>query len=415
MSLFRQRALDHIASPERLDEALVAAEPRHWIAFLAALAIVVAALAWGLFGSVPTRIAATGILLSHDSEIYSAGAEGNGQITEFLVAVGDTVSRGQHLALLKQDVDRAQLHRAREALLRAQTRLEELTAERSDDIERLTALNARRLAVVEDRIANSVQQAEALDARLADMRDLLEQGYIDRTTVYELESELAAVREETAQLRYAGLEIELETTRARDQWRERLQDQVREVESAQNEIDDLEERLRLHGTVDAPVDGVVTEIAASLGDVVAPGTAVVRIVSFGEDQDALLFVSPRDGKLVVLGDLVNVEPSVVRKEEVGTVLATVDNVSDLPLSPEAIGAILHNDKLVEDFSKDGAPIAVTAHLEKDSATASGLAWTGGGGPDFTIANGTLLNATITIREQAPVTLILPFLRSLLGL
>lgn len=48
MSIFRQQALDRIASPERLDEALVAAS----IAFSAVGAIVAAAVAWGFFGNV---------------------------------------------------------------------------------------------------------------------------------------------------------------------------------------------------------------------------------------------------------------------------------------------------------------------------------------------------------------------------
>jgi HlyD family secretion protein len=105
----------------------------------------------------------------------------------------------------------------------------------------------------------------------------------------------------------------------------------------------------------------------------------------------------------------------VKKEEFGTVLGTVQSVSDLPVSNAAIKAMLHNDGLVQQFTREGSPILVRAHLMKDPSTPSRLAWTSGRGPDFDIEPGTLVSATITVREQAPVTLILPFLKSILGL
>ncbi len=202
---------------------------------------------------------------------------------------------------------------------------------------------------------------------------------------------------------------------AREDWRQRMVAQEKEVEDRKETIENLKQLLKLRSTVDAPISGTVTEIAASLGDVVSAGTPIVRIASDGGAADALLFLSPREGKRVKPGVDENVEPSVVRKEEVGTVLAVVSSVSDLPLSSSAIDAMLHNDKLVEEFSRDGPPIAIRADLKEDPAAPSRFAWTGGTGPDFGIEPGTLVKATITVREQAPVTLILPFLRSVLGL
>ncbi|MCQ0988075.1 NHLP bacteriocin system secretion protein [Jiella marina] len=414
MTIFREQALKRIASPERLDEALVAASPRHWVAFSATAAVVVAAVGWGFLGKVPTRIQADGILLSHGSEIFSAAAEGDGQLMEILVEIGARVRKGEALALLKQDVAQAKLTRAQEALAHAEDRLATLREQFEGELARNGRFDARRREAIDEKLAHGEHRAKVLEDRLAANRDLLDRGYTKKISVITIEDELAKVQEEISRLRYAGLDIDREANRLREDWRRQTVAQEKEVEVARDRVEDLKQLLKLHGTVDAPIDGTVTEISASLGDVVAAGTPVIRIVSHDDEDDALLFVSPREGKRIRVGDTVNVEPSIVNKEEVGTIPATVESVSELPMSSSAIQAMLHNDRLVQEFSRDGAPIVVRAGLSADSETASGFAWTGGKGPDFAVEPGTLASASITVREQAPVTLILPFLKSLLG-
>jgi len=415
MSIFRQQALDRIASPERLDEALVAAAPRHWIAFTAIAALTAAAVAWGFLGSVPTRISAEGILLTHDSEIFSAAAEGDGQLSDILVAIGTQVEKGQEIAVLKQDVTEAKLARAEEALIRAQERLDVLYNQREEDIAQNDALDIKRKAATKEKLANGADRVRALEARLAANQALLDRGYANKITIHEIENELAQVREKLTELRYKGLDIEAEARRLREDWRKQILDQQSKTEDRRETVDDLKQVIGLSRTVKAPIAGTVTEIAASLGDVVSTGTPIVRIASHGSNEDALLFVSPREGKRIRQGYSVNVEPSVVKKEEVGTALGKVQSVSDLPVSAAAIQAMLHNEKLVEQFSSDGPPVLVRAHMLDDPSTPSRLAWTSGRGPAFAIEPGTMVAATITVREQAPVTLILPFLKSVLGL
>jgi HlyD family secretion protein len=182
--------------------------------------------------------------------------------------------------------------------------------------------------------------------------------------------------------------------------------------------------IKLTGTVDAPVRGIVTEIASSPGDVVTTGRAVVRIASLDKnskkgsrkvDLDALLFVGAVDGNRIREGHITRVEPSVTKKEEFGAVNAKVRAVSLMPMSTRAIAAILHNDGLVKRFSKNGAPMMVRADLILDKTTRLGLSWTGGKGPNFQILPGTPVTAVIYVRHQRPITLILPFLKSVLGI
>ena len=61
-------------------------------------------------------------------------------------------------------------------------------------------------------------------------------------------------------------------------------------------------------------------------------------------------------------------------------------------------------------------IEVMVSLDEDEASHTGFAWTSGLGPkDVKISPGTTANVRVTIEEPAPITLILPFLRSTSGI
>ncbi len=415
MSLFRKSALEKLSSPDNLDEAIVAASPYHWVAFLSAFLVVAGALAWGFLGSVPTRVRAEGILLHHGSEIYSASAEGNGKLITILVGLGDRVIEGQTVAELNQNVDVRAFELAEENLVRAERRLADLRDESTEDRRFRADFREQQAATIRDKIANAGDRLRNLESLVADTERLYERGFVQRTQLLERQNDLASVREQLADLRNSLVELDQTDRRRAEEWREKIEQAIKEVEEKADEIQRLQEQLRRVRTVDAPITGTVTEISASLGDVVSPGTPVVRIVSEAAEMEALLFVPPADGKLVKTRMAVNVEPSVAKKEEFGTILADIYSVSDLPMSASAIQAMLHNEKLVEQFTKEGSPVAVHADLREAPEHVSGFRWSGGRGPDFDIEPGTLVKATITVRRQAPVTLILPFLRSLVGL
>src|ERR1700741_2212491 len=60
---FRAAALDRAASPEQLDHLVVITKPADWILTLVLYTVLVAAVLWGIFGRVPTRVSGEGILI----------------------------------------------------------------------------------------------------------------------------------------------------------------------------------------------------------------------------------------------------------------------------------------------------------------------------------------------------------------
>jgi hypothetical protein len=99
--IFREVALDRLASPERLDELIEVTTPRLWLALLGAGLLLVMATGWGLYGRVPTLVRGQGILI-RDGSLQSVVAPDGGQVRALLVRVGDDVARDQIVARLIQ-------------------------------------------------------------------------------------------------------------------------------------------------------------------------------------------------------------------------------------------------------------------------------------------------------------------------
>src|SRR4051812_12712262 len=92
--LFRQSALNRLASPDRLDELLVVSPPRSWLALAGLWAVLFALAAWGIWGSIPTLIWAEGVLIRAGS-VQTIDAPAAGELRDLLVAAGDGIGPGQ--------------------------------------------------------------------------------------------------------------------------------------------------------------------------------------------------------------------------------------------------------------------------------------------------------------------------------
>ncbi len=160
----------------------------------------------------------------------------------------------------------------------------------------------------------------------------------------------------------------------------------------------------------SPVSGRVIEILASSGDFLSQGETLLSIEPSGNDTDlqAIIYLSATDGKKVAPGMQVQIVPATVRAEEVGVMLAWIVSVDEFPESTRSMNQILQNQDLTDYFfnATEGAPIEVRADLIPARNTPTGYKWTTPLGPDTEIRSATLAQATIIIREQAPINLIL---------
>ncbi len=105
-SLFRKNVLQKLYSPDQLDQLLRITSPRSWFMLLGLFILLLTFILWGFFGTINTRVAAQGIILSQKLHGVSAGQ--SGRLAELLVEPDDTVKIGQPLALIEPKDGEAQ-------------------------------------------------------------------------------------------------------------------------------------------------------------------------------------------------------------------------------------------------------------------------------------------------------------------
>lgn len=409
--IFRQEALDRLARPEQFDRALIVTTPKAWLALAALAAIAAAVAVWSVQGAVTTYVSANGILLSRGGAVVDAVSASTGSLVAVLPAENDIVERGAVVAEVVNH-ELAERHRSAVALVdeRAQA-VEDLKAATAAE-DALAAGNAKRqFGRLAQREASARQQVEAARRRLDDYRRLFDERVVTRAVVDRSQRAVDRAEQELfGVLRERDALDARELRRGNDQ-RLRVAEMEARLAAARRQATELEALLG-DERVTAPASGRVTEIKAPVGAVLRAGQPVLSIRSGAGSLEALVYIPPADGKRVRPGMDVLVSPGTLRREEYGSVLGTVETVSEFPASLEGMVSVLENRALARTFSEAGPPYAARVSLTPDPATASGVAWTSPKAAGETLSPGTLAGVEIKVDSRPPITLVVPLLRDL---
>ncbi len=99
--IFRRVALERLSSPEQLDQLITITTPVGWLALLAIGGLLLSAIFWGIYGSIPTMVQGQGIILKSEG-IHHIQFQNSGKIIEIHVEVGDMVDKGQIIARIEK-------------------------------------------------------------------------------------------------------------------------------------------------------------------------------------------------------------------------------------------------------------------------------------------------------------------------
>lgn len=110
-----------------------------------------------------------------------------------------------------------------------------------------------------------------------------------------------------------------------------------------------------------------------------------------------------------------VTPTTVQRERFGGMIATVTHVSAFPVTKEGALRVVGSPEVVQSLMSSGPQIQVVAQLQPDASTFSGYKWSSSQGPELKVSSGTTISIQVTIEERAPITFILPLLRSWSGI
>lgn len=92
--------MEKLTSPEQLDELIKVTSAKAWLSLAAIGCILVSAIAWAFWGSIPTKIEGQGILINNGG-VFSLQHNTSGQIVDVRFKVGDMLKKGDVVARIE--------------------------------------------------------------------------------------------------------------------------------------------------------------------------------------------------------------------------------------------------------------------------------------------------------------------------
>lgn len=176
---------------------------------------------------------------------------------------------------------------------------------------------------------------------------------------------------------------------------------------------DLESRLASEGTVVASMEGRVVEVLVGPGDPIRAETPIATLESSDDASlRAVLFVPVARARLLRPGMDARIALSTVSRQEHGYLLGAVESVAPYPATARGTRRLFADPgQATRVLGEGGQRIEVRVALREDSSGTGDFAWSlpTAGAP--ALSSQILIRGEITVREQRPIALILPWIRA----
>ncbi len=415
-ALFRKSALQTLSSPEQLDQLLKITRPRAWIALCAIGAILVAAILWGIFGSLPTTVIGQGLVM-HRGGIFNIVSVGSGTVTEIGdFKVGELIREGQLLGRIAQPQLEQQVKAARDELAR-------LHAEERDTLAMIRAQTANQDSAFKQQQAAQEKIIEGKEQFLRSLRtveqshiELLKDGLITKQRQEEGRQAIFAAQSDIDNANVVLQKLNVERQETAKLHEERLRTVRSHVAQAQNRVNDLQLQFELASNIVSVHEGHLVELMVVRGDTVKSGRPILSLEMKVQVLEAIIYLPPRsNAKLLKPGMAAQISPVTAKKERYGYLIGKVAAVSRYPSTEQGMMSVFNNQALVQEMSKSGPPIAVEVEFVPDRSTKSGYQWSSQAGASVDLTSGTLCAGTFIIEKMPPIHLIIPILKEAIGL
>ncbi len=410
--LFRKVSLERLSSPEELDQVLRITTPKGWIALLTLGGLIIMGMIWGIFGSIPTKVSGMGLFVNGEG-VKDISAPTWGQITTVYVAPGEFITRGQMVARVAQPELITEISQIRSRLMELEREKSQIHAYIESEMSLQEENNIREKKRISNEILNLRDQIRSLEERKENQKILLEKGLITRQQYLTTQVEIKSLEQRIVQLSNQKMQIPLGLLQLQEEHEQRIRNKEMQISDAERNLAGLEERLEEASKIYSPHSGRIFEVSVAEGTLVNSGTRIASLELAGaavEDLVAVLYLPAEEGKKVKPGMNAHLSPTTVRVEEDGAMQGLVTSAGDFPATQEGMMRIVRNELLVRKLSQGGSPIEIFVSPIPSPDTVSGYKWTSSGGPDQPIHSGTITQGSIIIDKQAPISLVIPWLK-----
>ena len=407
-NIYRQAALDRLASPSAQDtHAKLVGRPA-WLILLTFVAAIAGASVWAFSVRLPVTVTAEGILIDR-AGLVEISADRVGRLETLDLAPGKIVDAGTIVAQMSQSELRRSLETAQAKLDDAKERHARFVRFFEEQKRREVSSDAARETNILNAISALKDRVNLLDDRVESTKVLLEKQIVRQDRLIEVQVAASDARERLAVLEEEYLRLKLASDERESERTIALLDESLNVEEQERQVARIAAQLEDQQFIRATHTGRVVEVKVNSGDVIALGDALATIAPIDENGglEAVFYAPPGDGKLIEVGMSAEVSPTGVEREIYGFIVAEVTSVAPLPATREGMRRTLQNDQLVTQLSAGGAPIEVRLKLEPNAATPTGLNWSSSDGPQRGVGAGALVRGKVVVDMVPVADIILP--------
>ena len=406
--LFRKQALDKLQSPDRLNEMVKITSAYSWLMLLGVAIIFVYFMIWSVVGKLPTAVNGQGILLQSGG-VMEVPALAIGQVEQVLVKPGDIIAKGQVVVKVAQPELQLKIVHTQQQFDMLQEKYNTIKGFDEKDLALKKELISKKAQNKRDRIEKNLERIEFMKQQIKAREELLDKGLITTETLNASKIGLFELEQQNLQLKNELQELQLNIFEMSKQTEIELHNLSSQIIDLESSLGELIAKHKLNSEIKIPYSGKIVELMVDAGSIVRPGTFILSVER--EDSkhllEAIIYVSPNEGKKIKEGMEAKISPSTAEVEKYGFIKGKVLQVSEYPATVDGMTNTLGSKELVGTFFSGLPPIAVRVSLELDEATPSGYAWTSGEGPDVEVKSGTFCMTQVVIKNKRPISLVFP--------
>jgi len=375
--------------------------------------VIVTALAWGIYGTISTKVEGSGIFIDPEG-VHPVISLGSGRLSSIRVKVGDIVEVGQLVATMTNPDVQKQLDNQKIML----SALEKEYAQEKNLMEKESESKRRVLGAQRDNITSSIKiqdsKAKWLKDRLSAYEDLFSEGYVLKQNVVQTRLDLDNTMLESEKLQNELGNNHLQEVELQESLQQRIFKQKFDIEQAKGKVELLERQLEESTQVFSPIKGTVISLEAMEESMIQTGMTILNVEPLEPGLKVFMSVSAMKGKKIQPGMTAEITPTTVKREEYGYIFGTVLDISEFPITADSLMRLFNNRSFVEDAIRLGPLTSVNIEPVKDTTTRSGFKWSSQKGARVLVTVGTLCSGEVVVKLQSPISLVIPKLKEWIG-
>lgn len=408
---FRKSALEKLSTPEKLDQLIKVTGPKAWIALATVVVALLTGIVWSFLGTVKTKIDVVGVVIG--GEVHEVVATSQGQLVALKVKIGDQVKKGDIVATIQQPDLLRQIEDAEAVVSDRKFEMGKLASYGSQGSQLQGELINQTRFSIQGEIEAEKKKLSFLNNQLESENALLSKGLITKSQVAITRQQIEASKNAIERLKGQIVETSTQQHNLGFDMQQKVTLQSQRIAEAERNLLFLRERYDNQTNIRSQYDGEVVEVLTDAGVVLGLGAPLFKLKNLKVDEKQLaqlkgvLYIPSKDGKKIKKGMEALVVPSTVQPQEYGFIKGKVTYVSDFPITQQGMLNSVKNDQLAKGLLAAGPLFEVHVDFERDPKSYSGYKWTSANGPDLLIKEGTSCMGKVTIKQEPPVTIVIP--------